>query len=135
MSPYKAICRDATVDDAAHAAWCMWWQQEYPRKYWNSVNEYFDVVLPETVELPCMILMYGDIQVAWLTYIVSTDMHYPGLGAVVYHMVVDNRYPGALRALMKAFKDLADGVGCEWYQTTRRVNDTTYESKFKRLFN
>lgn len=72
-------------------------------------------------------------QVAWLVYDIDYDLHMPDRGAVVYHLVLDRDYPHALRVLMRDFLAMLREQGCSWYQTTRRENETTFVSTFKRL--
>jgi hypothetical protein len=130
------VSRDATANDCVEAATTMWFQQEFPRKHFERRHEYESIAIREIEHCPALIAYHpdaGDIGVGWLAYDVGTDLHFPGKGATVYHLVVDKYFPEALPALMREFVRLARANGCEWYQTTKRVDEATLTSTFKRL--
>jgi hypothetical protein len=114
----------------------MWFQQKFPQKHFKCRQEYRDIAIREIADCPSIIAYHpdaGDIAVGWLAFDVDTDLHFPGKGAIVYHLVVDKHFPEALPALMREFVRLARANGCEWYQTTKRVDEVTLTSTFKRL--
>lgn len=112
----------------------MYSQQPWPSQHMDY-GTYLDLCMDEVAGVPAIVVERSTdgYQVGWLAYTVGLDMHFPGKGAIVYHLVVDKHHPEALRVLMKQFHRILRDEGCEWYQTTRRVNETTLESTFKRL--
>lgn len=129
------VSRDATANDCVEAADTMYYQQKYPSKHMGR-DVYRDIAIKEIEGCPALIAYHTDapgLGVAWLAYGVGPDLHFPGKGATVYHLVVDKYFPEALPALMREFVRLARANGCEWYQTTKRVDEVTLTSTFKRL--
>lgn len=112
----------------------MYSQREWPSQHMDY-GTYLDLAAKEVVGAQMLIAEnpIDGYQVGWLVYDIDQDLHFPGVGGIVYHLIVDHHYPEALRMLMKQFHRILRDEGCEWYQTTRRVNETTFESTFKRL--
>jgi hypothetical protein len=130
------VSRAASANDCVEAASTMWFQQEFPRKHFKCREDYEAVAIRQIEGCPALIAYHpdaADLGVAWLAYDLDTDLHFPGRGATVYHLVVDKYFPEALPALMREFVRLARANGCEWYQTTKRVDEVTLTSTFKRL--
>lgn len=63
------------------------------------------------------------------------DFHFPGTGIVVYSSMTSRFHPQATRLLYRSLVALVKQGGGSWYQTTRRVSDVEFHSKYRRIHN
>lgn len=126
---------DASYEDVEACCRIMWAEQEFPSKHWPNFSTYYRSVLDDgAVDLPSIVcradgVLVGAMSIGELT----TDSHFPGKGIIVYNIVVDSAHPRVTRLLYRYLIDLLREGGGSWYQTTRRVSETEFQSKFRRI--
>ena len=133
MSELQSILVNAEIGDCIAAAECMYRQDPYPRQH-MPYSQYETLIMQDCKDAPTWIVIdeYGKAY-AWLVFDFGYDPHFPGKGATVYYLLVDQNKPEALRILMRAFLRHARGNKCQWYQTTKRLDERTFQSEYKRL--
>lgn len=97
---------------------------------------YRDLLIEETVGLPGLVC-YCDGRLAGVLVLgdLSLDSHFPGKGIVVYYSLTHPDHPQATRLLYRYLSQLVKEGGGSWYQTTRRVSETEFKSKYRRIHN
>lgn len=136
MSQYTVeFCEDTSFGDVADSCVLMWTQQEYPRKHWKRPWDYYQAVLEDGAqELPSIVCRLDNHFVGGLSIgDLSTDSHMPGKGIIVYNTVVDSEHPKVTRLLYRYLIELIREGGGSWYQTTRRVSEFEFHSKYRRI--
>lgn len=138
MSPYSIDhWHDSFLSDVEDACRIMWAQQPFPSKHHTSFSEYFRAVLDDGAEeLPSIVCrldgkFVGGLSIGYLT----SDSHFPGKGIIVYNTVVDQAHPEVTRLLYRSLIQKLKAEGGSWYQTTRRVSETEFSFKFRRIHN
>lgn len=63
------------------------------------------------------------------------DSHFPGKGIIVHYSVTNPDHPKATRLLYRYLVNLIREKGGSWYQTTRRVSETEFHSKYRSIHN
>lgn len=128
---------DASYHDVMVACRIMWAQQPFPSKHHNSFSEYFRAVLDDGAEeLPSIVCLFDDKLVGALSIgYLTSDSHFPGKGIIVYNTVVDQAHPEVTRLLYRSLIQKLKAEGGAWYQTTRRVSETEFSFKFRRIHN
>lgn len=117
--------------DAAAAV--MWEEAPFPRKHFNWF-QYRGLVRQETEDTRSLVCTCNGMFVGGLTIgELGYDIHYPGLGIIVYNTVVRKHYPQATRLLYRELIRLIRKGGGQWYQTTQRVNELELSTKFRRI--
>lgn len=97
---------------------------------------YRNLLVEETVGMPGLVCYCDNRFVgALVTGGLSLDSHFPGMGVVVYYSVTHPDHPKATRLLYRYLSQLVKEGGGSWYQTTRRVSETEFKSKYRRIHN
>lgn len=128
---------DSSYSDVRAACQIMWAQQPFPSKHHKCFLDYFQAVLNDGAEeLPSIVCSLaghfkGGLSIGHLT----SDSHFPGKGIIVYNTVVDQAHPEVTRLLYRSLIQKLKAEGGSWYQTTRRVSETEFSFKFRRIHN
>lgn len=127
---YKAAAPFADVWDAALI---MYRTATWPSKHFPWYN-YQKLALAAAEGLPCIVCYKDGVLVGALTIgDLDEDPHIPGRGIIVYNTVVHPDHPQATRLLYRFLVELIKRAGGEWYQTTSRIGETEFKSKFRRI--
>lgn len=138
MSQYNVEhWHDAFYEDVEACCRIMWGQQPYPSQHWPNFSTYYRAVLEDGATDMGSIVCRRDGFVVGALSIgdLETNSHFPGTGIIVYNTVVDQRYPQATRLLYRYLIQMIQAGGGSWYQTTRRVSEFEFSSKFRRVHN
>lgn len=133
MSELRAVLVSAEHSDCAAAASCMYSQNPYPKQ--QMPYEMYEQLITEDCEgaATWIVLDEYDRAYAWLVFDIGYDPHFPGRGATVHYLLVDQNRPEALRVLMRTFLKYVKGTRCAWYQTSKRLDERTIVSEYKRI--
>jgi len=138
LSQYSVkIWHDSALSDVEDACRIMWEQQPFPSTHHCSFQQYFQAVLNDGAESCPSIVCHlaghfkGGLSIGHLT----SDSHFPGKGIIVYNTVVDQAHPEVTRLLYRSLIQKLKAEGGSWYQTTRRVSETEFSFKFRRIHN
>lgn len=63
----------------------------------------------------------------------TMDSHFPGWGRIVLYSVTSRFHPQATLLLYRELTNAIRRQGGEWYQTTSRISDTEFKSKYRRI--
>lgn len=63
----------------------------------------------------------------------AEDYHIAGKGIIVYASMTHKLYPKATRLLYRYLTQIVKDGGGSWYQTTRRVSEFEFHSKYRRV--
>lgn len=126
---------DASYEDVEACCRIMWAEHEFPSKHWPNFSTYYRAVLDDgAVDLPSIVVRLDGALVGALSYgHLATDSHMCGTGTIVYNTVVDSAHPQATRLLYRSLIQIIRDGGGHWYQTTRRVSEFEFTSKFRRI--
>lgn len=133
MSQYTVEHRPISVKDIYLAADILW--AYYPMvRGAHPFNRYRGQLINETrgeQGLVCYLedRLVGALVIGKLDY----DSHFPGQGITVYYSVTNPDHPQATRLLYRYLVNLIREKGGSWYQTTRRVSESEFHSKYRRL--
>lgn len=95
---------------------------------------YRELLLQETVGEEGLLCHHNGYLVGALVIgLLGPDSHFPGEGRIVYYTVVSNAHPQATRLLYRYLVNLIREKGGSWYQTTHRVSESEFHSKYRRL--
>ncbi len=128
---------DAVFQDIQACCRIMWAEHPYPSKHFSTFEEYFTAILADgTEDLPSIVCRLDGVLVGAMSIDhIGTNSHFPGTGCIVYNTVVASAHPQATRLLYRALiQHIRDGGG-QWYHTTRRVSESEFSSKFRRIPN
>lgn len=138
MSQYRTDhWHDSNYLDVQAACRIMWEQQPFPSRHHTTFMDYYHAVLNDGAEeLPSIVCrldgkFVGGLSIGHLT----SDSHFPGKGIIVYNTVVDRAHPEVTRLLYRSLIQKLKAEGGAWYQTTRRVSETEFSFKFRRIHN
>lgn len=134
MSLYSVEHRPVREVDVYMAADILWSQNQLIRDQGIPWVQYRSLLIQETEGsegLLCYVdgLFVGALVIGPL----GPDSHFPGEGRIVYYTVVDRYHPRATRLLYRYLVNLILEKGGSWYQTTRRVSETEFHSKYRRI--
>ena len=132
MSRYTVEHRPITECDVYMAADILYSQHPLVRAQpWPL---YRDLLIKETVDADGLVCWCdGHFVGALVIGDLDMDSHFPGTGIIVYYSVVSMFHPQATRLLYRYLSQLVKEGGGSWYQTTRRVSEFEFHSKFRRI--
>lgn len=127
---FRVELRLATEADAYCAADCMWACYPWPKQRFEWL-EYRGLVVEEVTGRDAFILYRGDLQVGWAAVLGAVDdIHLPGLGMHVVHLVTRPDYSGASAFLLRHLLAYARKNNLAWINTTNRISELEFRSKF-----
>ena len=111
----------------------LWSEQAIIRKQHPFVY-YRDLLTQETAGEEGLICSYDGRLVGILAIgALGPDSHFPGEGRIVHYAAVSRSHPQATRLLYRYLVNLIREKGGSWYQTTRRVSEFEFHTKFRRI--
>lgn len=132
MSQYIVEHRPITEVDVYCAADVLY--AYYPLVRAQPWPFYRDLLLQETVGSEGLVCtLDGQFVAALVIGELGPDSHFPGEGRVVYYSVASPAFPKATRLLYRYLVNLIREKGGSWYQTTRRVSESEFHSKYRRI--
>lgn len=135
MSQYTVEHRLVTECDVYKATDILWSQNQIIREQ-HPFLTYRKLLIQETEGEEGLLCFYGTEFVGALVIgELGPDSHFPGEGRVVFYTVASRFHPQATRLLYRYLSQLVKEGGGSWYQTTRRVSETEFKSKYRRVHN
>lgn len=135
MSQYTVEHRAITETDVYMATDILWSQNQLIREQMPFLT--YRKLLIQELEGMNGLLCYcdGHLVGAFAIGPLEPDFHFPGNGIVVYSSMISRFYPKATRLLYRYLVQLVKDGGGSWYQTTRRVSEIEFHSKYRRIAN
>lgn len=135
MSQYIVDHRTITESDVYMAVDILWSQNQLIREQMPFLT--YRKLLIQELEGTDGLLCYCDgyLVGAFAIGPLEPDFHFPGNGIVVYSSMISRFYPKATRLLYRSLVALVKQGDGSWYQTTRRVSDVEFHSKYRRIAN
>ena len=133
MSRYIVEHRPIFEADVYKAADILWSENPIIREQHEFLT-YRNLLIQETVGEEGLVCYHDGFLVGALVIgELGPDSHFRGEGRVVYYTVVSNAHPQATRLLYRYLVNLIREKGGSWYQTTRRVSESEFHSKYRRI--
>lgn len=135
MSRYTVEFRTIQEVDVYHAADILWSEHALIRKQMPFV-QYRDLLIADLVHADGLLCYCdGRLVAALAVGRLGPDFHIAGTGVIVYSTMTSRFHPKATRLLYRSLVALVKQGGGSWYQTTRRVSDVEFHSKYRRIAN
>lgn len=136
MSQYSVEHRPVHEADVYKAADILWSENQLIRDQGIPWTNYRDLLIQETEGEEALVCYCGQSLVGALVIgPLGPDSHFPGEGRIVYYSVTSQSHPKATRLLYRYLVNLIREKGGSWYQTTRRVSETEFHSKYRSIHN
>lgn len=133
MSQYTVEHRPITVADVYKAADILWSENPVVRGA-HPFERYRGLLINEVRGEQGLVCTYkGHLVGALVIGDLDYDSHFPGTGIIVYYQTISMFHPQATRLLYRSLAHLVKDGGGSWYQTTRRVSESEFTSKFRRI--
>jgi hypothetical protein len=134
LSQYSVTFSErAPYDACAEAASIMYYHYPWPSLHYPW-PEYLPLAVQASEGLPCIVCTCNGNLVGALTLgDIGPDPHIAGEGVIVYNTVTHPEHPKATLLMYRFLIDLLRTAGASWYQTTSRISETEFTSKYRRL--